>query len=104
MPNNEVNGQVLQLHPGSLVVGQHMDECELKAEIFIAKYPEHYTGVANADVHPKISGMMQSYNKKFSELRISNLCKLSGVNIYLLPSENGLTVRTDRFACATCSR
>ena len=30
--------------------------------------------------------MMQNYNKKFSELRIRNVCKLAGVNIYRLPS------------------
>ena len=37
-------------------------------------------------MHPIISGMMQNYKKKFSELRISNVCKLEGVKIYQLPS------------------
>ena len=36
-----------------------------------------------------IAGMMQNYNKNFSELRISNMCKLIGVNIYRLPSVKG---------------
>ena len=49
-------------------------------------YPEHYTGEANTEVHPTILGMMQNYNKKFSKLRISNVCKLAGVKIYQLPS------------------
>ena len=31
-----------------------------------------------------IAGMMQNYNKKFSELRIRNVFKLAGVKIYRL--------------------
>ena len=33
--------------------------------------------------------MMQNYNRKFSELRISNVCKLAGIKIYRLPSVKG---------------
>ena len=40
-------------------------------------------------MHPTIVGMMQNYNKKFSKLRISNVCKLAGVKIYRLPSVKG---------------
>ena len=66
-----------------------MAEREQKVEIFRAQYPEHYTREANTEVHPKISGIMQNYNKKFSKLRIRNVCKLKGVKIYQLPSVNG---------------
>ena len=81
-----------------------MADHEKKAEIFRAHYPERYTGVTNKEVHPKIAGMMQNYNNNFSELRISNVCKLEGVKIYLLMSVNVLTARTENFARATCSR
>ena len=40
-------------------------------------------------MQPTISGMMQNYNKDFSELSIRNVCKLSGVKIYRLLSVNG---------------
>ena len=43
-------------------------------------------------MHPKIAGMMQKYNKKFSELRISNVCKLEGVKIYRLPNVKGFDI------------
>ena len=59
-----------------------MDEREPKAGIFWEKYPKFYTGEANTDVHPKIEGMMQNYNKKFAELHIRNLCKLAGAKSY----------------------
>ena len=84
-----------QLQPGAPGVGKHMVEREKKAEIFRAQYPEHYTGEANIEVPPTITGMMQNYNKKFSKLLIRNVCKLAGVNIYQLmsvkvfDSENG---------------
>ena len=32
---------------------------------------------------------MQNYNKKFSKLRIRNVCNLAGVKIYRLPSVKG---------------
>ena len=73
MPNNEVRGQVGQLHPGAPRVGQHMAERKQKAEIFWAQYPERYTGGANTEVHATVAIMMQNYNKKFSKLRISNM-------------------------------
>ena len=44
---------------------------------------------------------MQNYKKKFSELRISNVCKLAGVNIYRLPSVKGIDVE-NRQLC-TCN-
>ena len=81
-----------------------MADHEQKAEIFHLHYPERYTGGTNTEEHYSIAGMMHNYNKKFSELRISNMCKLAGVNIYRLPSEKVWTVRTDSFALATCSR
>ena len=40
-------------------------------------------------MHPTIAVMIQNYNKKFSKLRISNMCKLVGVKSYLLPSVKG---------------
>ena len=40
-------------------------------------------------MHPTIAGMMHNYNKKFSELRIRNVCKLAGVKFYQLPSVKG---------------
>ena len=40
-------------------------------------------------MQPTIAGMMQNYNKKFSKMRISNVCKLAGVEIYRLPSVKG---------------
>ena len=86
MPKNEVHDRLVQIQPGTLGVGQYMAEREKKAEIFWAKYPERYKGEANEYVHPTIAGMMHSYNKKFAELRIRNLCKLSGVKNYRLPS------------------
>ena len=46
-------------------------------------------GEANTDVHPTIAGMMQNYHKNFPELRISNVCKLSRVKMYQLPSVKG---------------
>ena len=73
MPKNEAHGQVGQLQPGTPGVGQYTEEREKKAELFQAHYPERYTGRTNTVVHPTISGMMQNYNKKFSELRISNM-------------------------------
>ena len=82
MPKNELHGRVGQLQPGAPGVGQHMAKYEQKAEIFWAQYPECYTGGKNTEVHPTIAGMMQNYNKKFSELCIRNMCKLVGVNIY----------------------
>ena len=60
-----------------------------KAEIFRAHYLERYTGEANTELQPTIAGMMQNYNKKFSKMRISNVCKLAGVEIYWLPSVKG---------------
>ena len=66
-----------------------MDEREEKAEIFWSQYPECYIGEINTEVHPSISGFMHNYNKKFSELGISNVCKLVEVKIYRLPSVNG---------------
>ena len=81
MPKNEVHGQVGKLQTGALGVGQHVYEREEKAEIFRAQFPECYTMEANKEVHPTIAGMMQNYNKKFSELRISNVCDLAGVKI-----------------------
>ena len=82
MPKNEAHGQVGKLQPGKPGVGKNVAEREKKAEIFRAQYPERYTGGTNTEVHPKIAGMMQNYNKKFSEIRISNVCKLAGVKIY----------------------
>ena len=89
MPKNEAHGQVGKMQPGTPGIGQHMAECEQEAEIFRAQYPERYTGGGNTEVQPTISGMMQNYNKKFSELHISNMCKLEGVKIYGLPSVKG---------------
>ena len=60
-------------------IGQHMAEREQKTEIFRTQYPERYTEGKNAEMHPMIAGTMQNYNKKFSELRISSVCKLTGV-------------------------
>ena len=51
---------------------------------------------------------MQNYNKKFSELRISNVCKLAGVKIYRLPSvkgfdgENGQLRTCNMFSLKQC--
>ena len=73
MPNNESHGQVGNLQPCPPGVGQHMAEHEQKAEIVSEQYPERYTGGTRTEVHPEISHMMQNYNKKFSELRISNV-------------------------------
>ena len=89
MPTNELHGQVGQLQPGTPGVGKHMAEREQKAEIFRTQYPERYTGGANTEVHLTIAGMMQNYNKKFSELRIRNVCKLGGGKFYRLPSVKG---------------
>ena len=52
--------------------------------------------------------MMQNYNKKFSELHISNVCKLTGVKIYQLPSvmgfdcENGQLCTCNMFTLKQC--
>ena len=70
---NEVHGQVGQIQSGTPGVGKHMTEREQKSEIFWSYYPEQYTGGANTELHPTISGMMHNYNKKFSELRIRNV-------------------------------
>ena len=80
-----------------------MAKREQKAEMFWEKYPERYTGEVNTEVHHKIAGMMQFYNKKFSELSISNVCNLAGVKNYQLLSVKGFSVRTDSFARAKCS-
>ena len=82
MPKNEAHGQVGQLHPGTPGIGQYTADCEQKTEIFWAQYLEHYAGGTNTEVHPMIAFMMHNYNKKFSELRISSVCKLAGVKIY----------------------
>ena len=89
MPNNEVHGQVGQLHPGAPGIGQKMAECEQKVEIFRAKYPERYIGGSNTEVHPTISVMMQNYNNKFSKLHIRNVCNLAGVKFYQFTSVKG---------------
>ena len=59
-----------------------MDEREQKAEIFRAQYLEYYKGEANIEAHPTIAVVMQFHNKKFSDLRIRNVCNLGGVIIY----------------------
>ena len=89
MPKNEAHVQVGQLQPGTPGVGQYTAEREQKAEIFWAQYLERYTGGTNIEVHPTIAGMMQNYNRKFSELRISNVCKLTGVKLYQLLGVTG---------------
>ena len=66
-----------------------MAEREQKPEIFRAQYQERYTWGPNKEVHPTIAGMIQNYNKKFSELRISNMRKLEGVKCYRLTSVKG---------------
>ena len=76
-----------------------MADHEQKVEIFWAQYPERYAGEENTEVHPTIAGMMQNYNKNFPELSISNLCKLTGVNIYRLPSVKGFDVN-NRHLCS----
>ena len=40
-------------------------------------------------MHPTTAGMMQYYNSKISKLCISNMCKLTGVKNYQLPSVTG---------------
>ena len=92
IPKNVSHGQVGQLQPGTPGVGQYTAEREQKAEVFWAQYQERYTWGKNTEVHPTIAGMMQNYNKKFSELCIRNMCKLVGVNIYWLSSVNGFDV------------
>ena len=52
-------------------------------------------------MHPTISGMMHNYNKKFSKLHISNVCKLAGVKIYQLPSVKGFDGENGQFC--TCN-
>ena len=53
--------------------------------------------------------MMQNYNEKFSELLISNVCKLARVKIYRLPSvkgfdgENGQLRTCNMFKLKQCS-
>ena len=37
-------------------------------------------------MQPTVAGMIHNYNKKFSVMRISNVCKLSEVKIYQLTS------------------
>ena len=101
MPKNEVHGQVGQIQSGTPGVGQHMAECEKKAEIFRAPYSEHYTGGAKTEVPPTIAGMMQNYNKKFSELLISNVCKLAGVKNYQLSSVKGFDGKNEQLC--TCN-
>ena len=60
-------------------------------------------------MHPTIAGMKKNYNKNFSELRISNLCKLAGVKNYRLPSvkgfdgENGQLCTCNMFMLKQCS-
>ena len=78
-----------------------MAERKQKVEIFRKQYPERYTGEANTEVHPKIAGMIQNYNKKFSELRIRNVCKLVGVKIYQLQSVKGLDEENGQFCTCT---
>ena len=59
-------------------------------------------------MHPTIAGMMHNYNKKFSKLRISNVCKLAGVKFYQLPSvkgfdsENGKICTCNMFTLKQC--
>ena len=85
-----------------------MAKCKQKPEIFRAQYPDHYTGEAKKPVHPTIEGMIQNYNKKFSELRISNVYKLSRVKMYRLPSvksfegENGKFCTCNMFTLKQC--
>ena len=88
-PKNEAHRQVGQLKPGTPGVGKYTVEREKKAELFRSQYLEHYTEGENTKVYPTIAGMMQNCNKKFSELRRSSVCKLSGVKIYQLPSVKG---------------
>ena len=51
---------------------------------------------------------MQFYNKKFSEMRISNMCNLAGVENYLLPSvkvfdgDNGQICTCNMFKLEQC--
>ena len=82
MPNNEVHGRVGQLHPGAPGIGQHMYEREKKRKYFGHSTQNFIQEKANTEVNPKIVGRMQNYNKKFSELRIRNMCKLARVKIY----------------------
>ena len=55
-----------------------------------------------------IAGMMQNYNKKFYEMSISNVCKMSGVKIYQLLSvkgfdgENGQICMCNTFTLKQC--
>ena len=44
---------------------------------------------------------MQNYNKKISEIRIINVCNLTGVNIYQLSSVNGFY--SDNRQLRTCN-
>ena len=75
-----------------------MSECEQKAEIFRSHYPERHKGGAKTEVHPTISGMMQNYNKKFSELRIRKVCKLAkGFDV-----ENGQLRTCNMFTLKQC--
>ena len=59
-------------------------------------------------MHHRIEGMIQNYYKKFSELRISNVYKLSGVKMYRLPSvksfegENGKLRTCNIFTLKQC--
>ena len=57
-----------------------------KAGNILVTVPRTLYGGTNTEVHPTIAGMMQNYNNKFSELRISNMWKLAGVKIYRLLS------------------
>ena len=47
-------------------------------------------------MRPTISDMMKNYNKKFSELCISNVCKLAEIKIYRLPSVKGFDGENDQ--------
>ena len=73
MRKNEVHGRLGKLQPEASGVGQHMSESEQKMEIFWEQYPYCYTGEANTEVNPEIAGMIHNYNRKFFELRISQV-------------------------------
>ena len=86
-----------------------MSEQKQKVGIFQAQYLECYTGEANIEVNPTIAGMIQFYNKNFSELCINNVGNLAGVNNYQLPSvkgfdgENGQICTYNMFTSKQCS-
>ena len=100
MEKHEVQGRVVQLKPGGGGERNFEDRDE-KAEVFRGQFADRYTGRVNTNVHPTIASMMVDYNKKVEGLKLSQLCRSAGVQLYRLPNAKGFSGTSGQLK--TCS-